>query len=227
VFYLFFPGIIALLFYRKEKLKIPLFLKINRYLFFAFIIPMVISSIAFFAATFGKGFVELNFEFNDLTMIKKIVYVMFYYIFTLMMYAIALFLSELYWRGYLWDKLKKYQYKAICLIAFLWTLWITIVDFFYQPSFRNWKNILLSFALHFVLAPILIYYRVNGKSIISPVIFLSSLYAFPVFLGILFPLQTEDAILRSLLTLFLVLLYAAFLHVFAKKNWKIKESTSH
>jgi len=228
ILYLWIPGIVALIFARMEKVKIPIFVRPNRYFYF---IPFITIAICLFAFLLTIPFGSANNPnpvFLHQTFLKTIGYgVMFLftsYLFVTLIFGVIFLGGELYWRGYLLEKWKeKGLFQAIWLIALVWSLWqlpITVLS--YSPGLPNLAvNIIWTIALNFVLSPVLTYFRVKGKSVITAAAFYSSLMASFLYFLVLFPI-TEGKVLGiygSWMILGLIV-YSLILKLYSSTAWE-------
>lgn len=213
--YLWTPGVIALFFSYKEKIKLPVFKRPNRYWYLAVISATGIALLALFL-TMPFGSID---TFNP-TLARQS---FFYYYFLFLIVSIVFFLGgELYWRGYLWEKLKSKQYKAVWMIAFVWSLWtIPLVIFPVTPSSNLPASLLEVIVLNFALTPILLYYRVKSKSILAPTLFGSFLLVTQIYFRMLFPsFFTTTEVFYSSIVIALLVIYSLFLKLYSKSLWK-------
>lgn len=228
LFFLWCPGIVAFLFGRKEMVPLPIFAKFNRSVF---MIPVYTFGIALFAflLSIPFGFADVvNPVFVDQTWVKKIGYgALFFvtnFVFIALLFSFVFLGGELYWRGYLWEKLKsKGAFKAIWTIALIWTLWqLPITLLTYSPNVGgHMRNVLFTFVLNFALAPILVYFRVQGKSIFPAALFYSSMLSAFLYFILLFPSATMR--LLGIYGGFILLglaLFALFHKLYSPQFWK-------
>jgi len=225
--YLWIPGIIGLVFARKEKVRLPIFAKPNRYFYMIPLVTMIICLCAFlvsipfgildnpnpvfagksFAGVIGYGFL---FLFTS-------------YLFVAVLFGLVFLGGELYWRGYLLEKWRKQGlFRAVWLIALFWSLWqIPIIVLAYSPGIPNLAlNILWTFLLNFTLAPVLAYYRLMGKSVLTSALFYSSLMASFLYYIVLFPIAKTSTIgIYGGLTIACVIIYSALLRLYSPARW--------
>ncbi|NGX46718.1 MAG: hypothetical protein K1000chlam3_00081 [Chlamydiae bacterium] len=232
ILYLWIPGIVALIFARMEGLKIPIFARPNR---FFYLIPVITMSICLFAflLTIPFGAIKTpNAVFADQTFYKIIGYGALFlitsYLFVTVLFGLIVLGGEIYWRGYLFEKWKKQGlFRAIWIIALVWSLWqIPITILSYSPGLPNFAwNILSIFALNFILSPVLTYFRVKGKSVLTAATFYSSLIASFLYFLVLFPPPEMRVIgIYAVLTIVCLILYSLFLKLYSSSAWeKINE----
>ncbi|NGX59889.1 MAG: hypothetical protein KR126chlam3_01049 [Chlamydiae bacterium] len=228
ILYLWIPGIVALVFARMEKIKIPIFVRPNRYFYF---IPLITIAICLFAFLLTIPFGSANNPnpvFLNQTFLKTIGYgVMFLftsYLFVTLIFGVIFLGGELYWRGYLLEKWKeKGLFQAIWLIALVWSLWqlpITVLS--YSPGLPNLGlNIAWTIALNFVLSPVLTYFRIKGKSVITAAAFYSSLMASFLYFLVLYPITELKVMgIYASWTILGLILYSLILKLYSSKAWE-------
>lgn len=203
--YMWVPGVVALIFARKEKIFLPILQRINRFFIYAALIPValtlvtIIVSLAFgrFDPTFLDGFYNL-FQVDSLMQlsywIKFLLFVVFLFFMSIVS-GITLNLlfslgEELMWRGYLLEKMRHLGlWRASLYIGLIWGLW-------HAPIIILWKHNYASFpilgpiwmiAFTLLLTPIMIFLREKGKSILVPAIFHGVLNAFAYLSFVTFP----------------------------------------
>lgn len=199
ILYLWMPGVVALIFARIENVKFPIFAKPNR---FFWQIPAVTLGICLFgflvSIPFGSARTPSQIFINQpmWTSVGYAILILFTsYGFATLFFGVIIFGGELFYRGYLLEKWKKMGFlKATYLIALVWTLYqIPINIFAYSPGFKNLMlNVLLTFVLNFILAPVLMYYRVRGKSVLTAAFFYSSLIGALLYFVVLFPISDTN-----------------------------------
>lgn len=226
ILYSWILGAFAIYFSRKEKLPLPIFTKPNRYWAHAILVTLATGALAFLASIPFGGTEVLNRGYEgrsfggDIELTAH--FILMYYV-ALTLILVLLFLGgELYWRGFVWEKLKRYGIDAVWTIAFLWSLWMLPLFIFSSPldlpSVAS--GIFWIFALNFTLTPLLLYYRTQGKSILVPTLFYSSLFAIPVLVKVLFPVfSTVLSVVYWGISLCLLIGYSQYLKLYSKKTW--------
>lgn len=186
IIYMWIPGIVALIFAKKENFSLPVFNKLNRYHLYAIFLPVVIIILIIFVSmTFAK--VEFSylmlmlpptFHVFDINILNYIMYFLFLLLILLFFgLAINTFISlgeELMWRGYLLEKLKKINFwKASLIIGTLWGIWHFPIIILFGHNYPNVRFIGLVWMviLTILTTPLYIYLRNKGKSILVPAIF--------------------------------------------------------
>ncbi|NGX38281.1 MAG: hypothetical protein K1000chlam2_01453 [Chlamydiae bacterium] len=227
ILYLWIPGIVALAFVRAEGTKLAIFARPNKAFYFAPILSFAICALAFVLSIPFGGASTPNPAFIGQTTGGVIGYALLFFVTSYLLMAVLfafIFLGgELYWRGYLWDKLKKHPLKAIWITALFWSLWqLPITAFSYSPGASNQLlNVLWTFGLNFTLSPILTYFRVKGHSILTAAIFYSSLMSAFVYFTVLFPMyQTRSIAIYGGLTIALLILFSFGMKLYSSFNWK-------
>lgn len=231
ILYLWAPGIIALIFARKEDIKIPVFAKANR---FFWEIPIVTLGICLFgflvSIPFGAAKTP-NPVFADQSTLTNVGYGILFlftsYVLATLFFGVIFFGGELFYRGYLWQKWKRRgALKAIYLTALVWSLYqLPITIFAYSPGFQNLLfNVLWTFVLNFILSPILAYYRVEGKSVLAATFFYSSLVAAFLYFLVLFPIS-EIPVLAGYagFTLVGLIFYSFFRKIYSPSSWETRK----
>lgn len=226
--YAWIPGVIALIAARKEGISLPIFAKPNR-TFWS--IPLVTFGICLFAFLVSIPFGMTNhpnpaFEGKSLGSIigYAVLFFLTTYVVLTIFLGIIILVGELFWRGYLWEKWKKEgRYRAVWLIAIAWSLYgIPLTILAYSPGLPNWVlNILWGVLLNFVLTPILLYFRIKGKSILSSAFFFSSLIGSCLYFLVLFPVvQLRVMAIYAVFTIVGIVLYSLFKRLYFSSSWK-------
>jgi uncharacterized protein len=184
IIYMWIPGIIALIFAKKEKISLPIFKKLNKYHLYAVILPI--------AFTFFIIFVSMLFSRLDIAYLSFI-FPQSFNIFQLPLFNYFLYVSflllilllygstfntfvalgqELMWRGYLLEKFKKLNFwHSSLIIGILWGIWhFPITILFSLASFRV-LSLIWIIILAILSTPFYIYLRSKGKSILVTSIF--------------------------------------------------------
>ncbi len=226
VLYLWSPGLTALFYSYKEGLKLTVFKHPNRYLYWACLSSIGISLLAFLLTipfgsinTFNPDLARPSFlqQFRS-----AFFYFLNYYFLFIAVHTVVFLGGELYWRGYLWEKLKSKPFQAVWIISFLWSLWTIPLLLFpvVASSYGLLANLLRIVILNFALTPILLYYRIKSKSILTPALFCSFLLVTPVISQLLFPSFREHTELFFKIAVGLLVLYSLFLKLYSKAFWK-------
>ncbi len=221
-FYNWFPGILALIFARYEKIKLPIFAKPSKKGILVLAIIPVIMAISFALSSLFWGSTSLNplFQIGSLAMHIGLGIGIFIgaYCFTGLLGTLLYLGGELYWRGYLWDKLKKMGLvKSMAIITLLWCLWqMPVVLFSKAPGF-SFSTIFLNLAL----VPVLFYFRIRGKSILAPAAFFGFFISGFSTLLIIFPVTDLRSVsIYSYSTIVPLLLCSVAFKLFSPATWK-------
>jgi len=114
---MWFPGVIGLVFARNEGLTLKIFAKPNRFFFLG---PLFFLGLMVCAFVVAMPFVQ-SAEFDFFKLLGILVGGYSLSLTGSMIFALG---EEIYWRGYLWEKLKKLPpRKAIVIIGLVWGVW--------------------------------------------------------------------------------------------------------
>ncbi|EKE20792.1 MAG: Abortive infection protein [uncultured bacterium] len=184
--YMWIPGLVALYFAKKEKIKIPIFKKFNKYYFYGLGLPIIfIFLIIFVSMIFSKidlTYVSLifppSFNFFSISALNYILYFLFLLL-LLLLYGCTIntFIAlgqEIMWRGYLVEKFKKFNFwHSSLIIGVLWGIWhfpITIMFGYYFSTYR-FLTLIWMLILTVLSTPLYIYLRQKGKSVLVSALF--------------------------------------------------------
>ncbi|MDN3506015.1 MAG: CPBP family glutamic-type intramembrane protease [Simkaniaceae bacterium] len=164
---MWFPAVIGLGFAKAEGIKLKIFARPNRFFFLGPLLLMGLLICGFAA-----------WPSIDLPVSQVLGLLAIGYLLSLtgsMVFALG---EEIYWRGYLWEKLKKYPTRrAILVMGLVWGVWhypfllflsqykpdATILGTVY-PEFPLWGCLLLPI-FTVLLSYIIMYFRLKGGSI--------------------------------------------------------------
>jgi len=223
IVYLWGAGVLGLIFAKREGISLPIFKKPNKTFWLTPLFTLLIIGLAFvvtipFGILNGQNPVIENMGGVALTFVAVISYVV------ITILGSFLFLGEeLYWRGYLLEKLKKYgALRMIGTIAILWALWqLPFLLVSYDPMSSSMKGPGLGILTNLALTPLLFYYRLKGKSIFSSAFFHSSFMAAMVFGFLLFPTSAPKIInMLSLASIGVLLVVSFAMKLFSPSTWK-------
>lgn len=186
IIYMWIPGIIALIFAKKEKFSLPIFGKLNKYFLYAIFLPIflsfliVLASMIFAKIDFGYLYLMMPPSFNifETNALNYLSYFLFL-ILILVIFGITIntFLAlgqELMWRGYLVEKLKNlnFWYSSL-IIGILWGIWYFPFTIIFSQNYPNFSFISLIFILilSILSTPLYIYLRKKSKNILVSAIF--------------------------------------------------------
>lgn len=186
IIYMWIPGVIALIFAKKEKIKIPIFDKLNKYYLYAIYLPIIFSLlIVFVSMIFAK--IDISYIYLMLPssfIIFKIAffnYVLYFLFLTLTLTLLGVtfitFLGlgqEIMWRGYLLEKLQnlKFWHKSL-LIGTLWGIYHVPNTILFGQNYPHYKFLALVWLIILTIlsTPLYIYLRTKGKSVLVSAIF--------------------------------------------------------
>lgn len=174
IFYFWIPGLVGIYFAKKEKFRIPIFPKFSYKILFIPFIGLFTLYVCFFSTLpFMKEpfFRQTIFGANPhLPFLTKVLILSIQYVSLLIAYFAGLIGGEIYWRGYLWEKLRNNPLKANLLIGFFWSIWSLPLILFlpYDGQIPRLHLILLAIVFNFSFTPILLYTRVLTNSIFVP-----------------------------------------------------------
>jgi len=227
LFFIWAVGIIGIVFAKNEKLKLPFFTKPNKTLYLIPLIGLGLSILPFLAAIpFGaldqKGLFATVQRPGGKIGILVVTLLVTYPLASIL--AGVLFLGEeIYWRGYLWEKLKGGGVlKAIGLIALFWMLWsIPALLYGYTVAGTTFSKVAYDLVCNLLLTPILVYFRLKGKSIFAAAFARSSIMMAFGLLFAFFPSLATDIIhIYGLFILAVLLLFSLWLKLFSSATWK-------
>lgn len=180
-FYIWIPGAIALIYSKRERKPLPIFSKPSRVYWLIPLLTLVTCFVASFATLPFRDAVPMFSLFEGQSLWVRIGFGL---IFFLIVYPLLTFIfsflflgSELYWRGYLWDRLKKMgPWKAMATIAILWGVWQIPLTAFSNLSDSSVviRNVFATIVISFVFTPLLTFFRVMGKSVYAAALCYSS-----------------------------------------------------
>lgn len=237
--YSWIPGVLALAFFKKERMKVKIVTKFSQTTLLALSFPILFSAAGILITLcFEKFSLERVIgaaEFFGIHIHSQIVTAIFL-ILSLALISILTSLTvnflfslgeELFWRGYIWEKLRCLGFwKAALNIAVLSSLWMApnIVFFGYMFSKNPLIGILLSFLINLAVTPILCYFREKEQGVMASTIFKAMMNSFCPFVVVFFPDSNPLCVaplgLSGVLAMFLVLL--VFMKITAKeKLWAV------
>ena len=180
------PGVLALIFAKKEGFKIPILTRPNfgflKVCGRALLIVMIISLVSLPFAEYA-GFEQIRYSLP--TFMRNLSPVLFVLAASLYFSVIAILAGisvnmvaalgeELMWRGYLWEKLKHHGFlKASLLIGFLWGIWHAPLVILFGLNYPEmpYLGVFMMIAFCMALSPILCAYRARNLPVIYPAIF--------------------------------------------------------
>lgn len=186
------PGVLALIFAKQEKIKIPLFARPNwRFLLVASKALLVVFLVSLASLPFAQfaGFEQIRYTLpRFMQELRPFFFVPLaaLYLSVLAILAglsvnmLAAFGEELMWRGYLWEKFRHLGFgKASLLIGMLWGIWHAPLVILFGLNYPEmpYLGVIMMILFCMMLSPILCYYRAKGMAVIYPAIFHGTLNA--------------------------------------------------
>lgn len=173
--YMWIPGIFALIFTYLEKTPLPVLRKPGRVFFTVPIVGLATCALAFFLSLPIGTLLKPNPLFASHSTLEGLGLlgglIAATYAASLTTNMLAALGEELYWRGYLLEKLKKWGiFKAMGIIGVLWGLWHVPLIVLIGHNYPNhpWMGSGMMLLLCLAMTPLLTYYRFKGKSILVP-----------------------------------------------------------
>ncbi|WP_038058680.1 CPBP family intramembrane glutamic endopeptidase [Thermus amyloliquefaciens] len=200
--YMWIPGLVALLFARKEGVRIPLSLRPNRYWLLAWLFPVALTLLSIplslpFAPWRGFAALYEGIPPEELALLPQGLLPLILLLTGLLAGAtvnlVAALGEELMWRGYLWERLRERGFWPASLeIGFYWGLWHAPLVL----SGHNYPNApllgvpaMILFTL--LLTPALLYVRERGGSVLAAALLHGTLNALAG-LSLLLVARTHD-----------------------------------
>lgn len=200
--YMWLPGICALIYSRQEGIKLKFFKKPSRYFWHALWIPLIIVALGVLVtALFEKFSIEAVLQVArnyQLTFSSPLLNVA---IFVLVLYVIGVFASltfnflfalgeELFWRGYLWEKIKHLGFwRASLAIGLLWGIWHAPVIVLFGHNYPQHPLLGMIWMVVFsvLMTPIFLYLRIKDDSLMAPTVLHGMINAFCPICTVFFP----------------------------------------
>lgn len=167
--YMWLPGFVALVFAKNESLSLPIFNRFNRFYWYAPLSALILSAIAFICSLFLGTW---NPHLNQFQM-GLAVYVGIGIILALTLYAFLSLGEELFWRGYLHERLKVFgPLKASLAIGLIWGIWSApLILLKYNYPLHPLFGVLMGIVIALSSSPFLFYLRERGRAIFVPALF--------------------------------------------------------
>lgn len=159
--YMWIPGIVGIIFAKREKLHLPYFIKVSWIYFLACLLGMGISVVAVLLSLPANTFLD------SITPMQIAYILIAGYVVGLTLNMIVALGEEIFWRGYFYEKVKKLSFLKICLFTgILWGLWHApfIALGGNYPGYPVLGTILMIF-FTIGLSPTLLYFRLKGKAL--------------------------------------------------------------
>jgi len=184
VVYSWTPAAVAAYFARREGVRFPVLGVPNRYLLLALFLPPLLMLLAtLLALPLGEwqGLGALKEAFPKLKGMPDWAFLLFYLFAGLLLaMSVGLFYAlggEVFWRGYLWEKLRKEGFWPASLkIGALFGAWRAL--FLVAHSGFSPFPLLYHFLFGVFATPGLLFFRERGRSVLAAALFLSGLQAF-------------------------------------------------
>ena len=169
------PGCVGLFFAKREGLELRAFQKPDRIYFFA---AFAAIGISFLALALSYPFNSINHSF--ISMKAGIVGGVTALVFALTIHPLLTLGEELFWRGYLHEKLKHHGIlKASLIIGPIWGIWhAPLILMGHNYGSHPYAGLLLMVASTTAMSPIFFWFREKGKSILAPAVFHSAINSF-------------------------------------------------
>ena len=167
--YMWIPGIVALIFAKREGISLPFFHRFNRFYWLAPLSALILSGAALAMSLFvGTWNPKL-----DQYQMGLVIYTAVGILLALTLYAFLSFGEELLWRGYLHSKLKSFgPLKASLAIGLMWGIWyapLVLLKYNY-PTHPAW-GVAMGILITMSSSPFLFYLRERGGAIVVPALF--------------------------------------------------------
>lgn len=200
--YMWIPGICALICGKQEGINLKIFKKPSIYSLHALLIPLVIVTLgvllsipfhAFSTEHVLKAADKFHLTFSSPLLNISIVVVG--------LYVLGVFASltsnflfalgeELFWRGYVWEKLKGLGFwRASLFIGALWGIWHAPIVLLFGHNYPEHPilGIILMVVLCILMTPVFLYLRIKDESLMAPTIFHGMFNAFCPICVVFFP----------------------------------------
>ncbi len=163
IIYMWVPGVIALIFAKKEGIKLPLF-KFNWTFLIAGVCAGVVSLLSlYFSSFFGGGWNPVFEQYKaGLPLYLGIAFCL-----GITVNALVAAGEELFWRGYLQEKLEFLgPWKTSLVVGIIWGFWhAPMIAMGYNYPGHPIGGIFMMVLVTLALSPALFYFRKKGQSI--------------------------------------------------------------
>ena len=185
VLYMWVPGLVALAFARKEGVGLPLAFRPNRFWLFAWLFPVALTLLSLplslpFAPWKGLAW-ALPEGLPRIPEAALWALVLLQGLFAgATVNLLAALGEELFWRGYLWEKLRERGFWPASLeIGFYWGLWHAPLVLLFGHNYPDHRLLGVGMMVLFTLAltPALLYAREKGGSLWAPALLHGTLNA--------------------------------------------------
>jgi|GEM_PF-1047217 len=204
--YMWIPGVFALVYMKKENIRCKVLQKPTKYVAFALAVPLALCALGIVATLpFGTFSVQealgaarayhINFGSTsvDLLALFATLYVVAAVASVTINFAVALG-EELFWRGYLWEKLKSQGFwKASLYIGLLWGVWHAPIIMLFGMNYpeHRYVGVIWMVVGSVLLSPLMLYFRLQDKSLMAPTILHGMINAFLPLSVVFFPTSSE------------------------------------
>ncbi|MBN2479526.1 MAG: CPBP family intramembrane metalloprotease [Parachlamydiales bacterium] len=188
--YMWIPGLVALFFAKKEKIKLLIFQKkFNRFYFYAVFAAIIFT---FLTILISLPFAKLNFSVGLSEQLKLFDSIFLNFLFSFFVFLTAgLFFGvtintffglgeEIMWRGYLFEKFQKFGFwKMGLFIGIIWGLWYAPLILTFGYNIKDHRILACIFMIIFTIlsSPVFLYFKIKGKAIIVPALLHGSINA--------------------------------------------------
>ena len=180
------PAAVAYLFARREGVRFPVLGTPNRHWLLALVLPPLLAAGAtLLSLPFGRwqGLAPVKSAFPKLGAMPDAVFLLVFFLYGILLAATVGVLftlgSEIFWRGYLWEKLRdRGLWPASLEIGFYFGLWsIPGALATAQIEELSVLYVFYLFALGILLTPGLLWIRERGQAVFAAALFLAGVHA--------------------------------------------------
>jgi len=204
--YMWVPGVFALIYMKQEKMSIKIFHKPTKACMYALLIPFIVVAAGVlltlpFAKFSSEGLLILaqqyHIHFASPVLNMVIVVVGLYVMALVVSFSINFIFTlgeELFWRGYLWEKVKGFGFwKASAIIGVLWGVWHAPMILLFGTNYPEHRVLGIFFMIAFCLVttPMMLYLRLQDRSLMAPVLLHGMINAFMPLAVVFFPEGAE------------------------------------
>lgn len=226
--YAWSPGLIGLYFASQEEIKLPFLTKPNLWYLWIPLIAIALASLSLIASKPLRGVQLINPQLTGPSIGSAIGVVAGILLIALPMSLFIMsfiFLgSELYWRGYFWEKIKEPSpYRGIWKTALVWCLWQMPVSIVTNRAMDiGWPiAVVSSLVIAFVLSPLLTWARLRTGSVMGAAYTYASLMAGFLLPLLLFPvIGLRDTALYGGFYLAFIIVFSLVLRLHLPSTWK-------
>jgi membrane protease YdiL (CAAX protease family) len=173
VLYMWAPGLVALLFARREGVRLPLAFRPNPYWLFAWLFPVPLTLLSVLLSLPFGAYRGLAWAFpeNSPPLPEPLLLVLALFQGMVAGATVNLLVAlgeELMWRGYLWERVRERGFWPATLeIGFHWGLWHAPLILLFGHNYPNERLLGVPMMILFtlLLTPALLYVREKGGSV--------------------------------------------------------------